>query len=416
MQPNFYLIACLLSFTGTAVAESYDLRPFKVDVAGRVPHLLDLINKTNLPERENPGSSFGMNLDVLRSFKNQWTENFDWQTEQDIINQYEQYTANIENQTVHFIHKRSPDPNAIPLILLHGWPGSILEMQYLIDPLTTPTVISQNKSSGSGPPQNVSFHVVVPSLPGFAFSSPPPANWTNYNDTARVFNTLMTSVLNYSKYAAHGTDWGSSVAWGLYDNFNASARALHLNFIPFLPLSPDELAARNITLENADEEYSEQLWVEWNNTGTAYFQEHTTKPNDIGLALFDNPIGQLVWIGEKFIEWSDPRAGTGPSLITHHEILRHVSLYYLSESFLSSVYVYTQNADFVNKFKTPKTDAPFLYSAFKNNSWFWPRQLVETLGNLVWYKYHEFGGHFPALDNPLALISDLREIANYWEG
>ncbi|KAI0013888.1 Alpha/Beta hydrolase protein [Xylariaceae sp. FL0662B] len=424
--------AWLLLSMGVAVADNYDLRPFKVDVAGRVPHMLDLINRTNLPEHDVfPGdnSSFGMSLDVLRSLKNQWTEDFDWQTEQDAINKYKQYTAKIEGQTIHFIHERSPDPDAIPLILLHGWPGSFLEMQYLIEPLTTPTPIptqqntsSSSSSSSSGPvsqqhQRNVSFHVVVPSLPGFGFSSPPPAfNWTNA-DTARVFDTLMTAALGYRAYAVHGTDWGSFVAWDLYGGFNASARALHLNFVPALPLLPDELAARNISLDGPDEEESEQLWVRWQSTGSGYFEEQATKPNDIGLALLDNPVGQLVWIGEKLIEWSDPRAGTAPSQITHHEILRHVSLYYLSESFQSSVYIYAQNAALLNSpFNShPNTDAPFLYSNFKYNAWFWPRQLVETVENLVFYKYHEFGGHFPALDNPPALIADLREIANYWE-
>lgn len=156
-------------------------------------------------------------------------------------------------------------------MLLHGWPGSFLEFVPIIKPLTT----TKNATS-STPSKPVSFDVVVPSLPGFAFSSAPPANWTN-DDTARVFNTLMTSVLGYKTYATHGTDWGSEIAYRLYGDFNSTVRASHFVFLPFFPLTPDRLAAENISLHTDLEKFEAERFVEWTRTGNGYFVEQTTK-------------------------------------------------------------------------------------------------------------------------------------------
>jgi pimeloyl-ACP methyl ester carboxylesterase len=203
-----------------------------------------------------------------------------------------QSTVIIEGLTVHFIHERSSNPDSIPLILNHGWPGSFLEFVPIIQELTKNGTTSKGKL--------VSFHVVIPSLPGFAFSSPPPENWTAEGDTARIFNSLMVEVLGYETYAAFGTDWGSAPAYGMYKTFNTSCRAGHFAFLPFLPPSFDQLAAMNITL-NSLELIEESITVAWSNTGSSYFTEQTTKPNTIGLALYDNPVGQLAWIGEKYL-------------------------------------------------------------------------------------------------------------------
>ncbi|KAI0127599.1 Alpha/Beta hydrolase protein [Xylariales sp. AK1849] len=361
--------------------ESQQHSTFKMDLTKDVPRMLELVNETRLPRSEEyPGvdSSFGIDLSVLESLQTEWTTDFDWKEQETALNRYKQYTTTIEGLTVHFVHEKSQDPDAIPLLLNNGWPGQ--------DDFREASLLRYR----------------------------------------RVFNTLMTEVLGYDIYAVHGTDWGSVIAYSMYDNFNATVRALHLNFLPLYPLSPDGLAAANITL-TPEEESQEQRFVDWAATGMAYFSEQTTKaspddistsrPNTIGLALYDNPMGQLAWIGEKYIAWSDPRQGTPPSLVTHTEILREVSLYYLTRSFISSVYIYAQNP---NGFKTEYTkadnDAPFLYSSFKYNVGFWPKAMVEKVGKLVSYTYHDFGGHFPGLDNPPALIEDLREIATYWTG
>jgi pimeloyl-ACP methyl ester carboxylesterase len=172
---------------------------------------------------------------------------------------------------VHFIHQKSGAADDIPLLLIHGWPGSFLEFIPLIDDL------SQTGATKSG--KRVSFDVIVPSLPGFAFSSPPPTDWTIV-DAARVFNTLVTKVLGYETYAAFGKDCGSGVAYTMYGNFNTALRALSLDFLPFFPLSAIELAAENITLTGL-EESEEGVTTTWSSSGTGYFSEQTTKVSKI---------------------------------------------------------------------------------------------------------------------------------------
>lgn len=186
---------------------------------------------------------------------------------------FKHFTANIEGLTIHFIHEKSKDPNAIPLILNHGWPGSFLEFTPIIKQLTQTAKTSTGKS--------VSFNVVVPSLPGFAFSSSPPGNWT-LDDTARVYNTLMTQVLGYKTFAAHGTSHGAPVTFTLYDVFNTSTRAAHLVFIPFLPTPMEQIAAMNITLSPL-EQFELKRSTDWGTTGLAYFLEHTTRVSDTGV-------------------------------------------------------------------------------------------------------------------------------------
>jgi pimeloyl-ACP methyl ester carboxylesterase len=231
----------------------------------------------------------------------------------------------------------------------------------------------------------VSFDVIIPSLPGFAFSQAPPANWT-VDDTARVMNSLMVDVLGYEKYAVHGTDWGSAVAYSLYDRFSAHVKASHFVFLPFYPKDTAGLAEVNITLDNL-ETFKESRFTTWETTGQGYFQELSTEPNTIGLSLFDNPVGQLAFIGQKFLIWSDPRQGTPPSMVTHNEILRTVSLYYLTETIVSSGFIYAQNPNgFKANYTRAQTDAPLLFSTFKYNIGFWPPALVAKVGNLVSYK------------------------------
>ncbi|KAL4903751.1 hypothetical protein BDW74DRAFT_155375 [Aspergillus multicolor] len=394
----------------THARDDYSLKPFHIDLSSKVPRMLDQIRRTQLPDQPlyiDKGTAKGISLSDLKSFQNQWLTSFDWEHEERDLNKFNHYTAQIEGLDIHFIHEKSNASDAIPLLLLHGWPGSFLEFVPIIKNLT------QQASTAAGQP--VAFDVIVPSLPGYAFSSVPPVDWT-LADTARVFNTLLLKVLGYDTYATFGTDWGAGVAYTLYDQFNSTVRAAHLAFLPFYPWNSEQLAEANITLDTELERFEQALAEEWTATGEGYFIEQTTKPNTIGLALHDNPVGQLAWIGEKFLNWSDPDAGQAPSVLTHNEILRSISLYYLTGSFASSVLTYAQNPNgFASEYTKAHNDAPLLFSAFKYNVGFWPEALVAKVGNLVRYNNHEAGGHFPGLDNPPALLADLREIATYWE-
>ncbi|KAK5685712.1 hypothetical protein LTR17_026996 [Elasticomyces elasticus] len=221
----------------------------------------------------------------------------------------------------------------------------------------------------------------------------------------------MTKVLGYKTFAVFGTDWGCGPSFGLYRDYTASTRAAHFAFIPFLPSTSEELESDNITL-NSLEEFEEATSEAWLTTGNAYFAEHSTKA-----LVFPDMGSSFLSDANDHID-SDPRAGTGPSLLTHDAILRSVSLYYLTESFVSSIFLYYQNLlDGLHPtYVKAKTDAPMLLSAFKYNIAFWHKEKVATVGNLVQYRNHDFGGHFPGVDNPPALLEDLREIGNFWEG
>ncbi|KAJ7453138.1 Alpha/Beta hydrolase protein [Mycena latifolia] len=405
----------------SAANNTFNLKSFKIDLSSGIPRLKDLVRSTHLPGKPlypTAGTDKGIELNVLRELQTEWVESFDWEAQQTELNQFKHYTVVIEGQTVHFVHEKSEDPDAIPVILLHGWPGSFHEFAPVIKPLT------QSWTSATG--KNVSYNVVVPSLPGFVFSSAPPANWT-VDDTARIYNMLMTEVLGYSTFTVHGTDWGCAVAYSLYSSFNMTVRATQFVFIPFFPPSAQEITENNITLSDA-QKVTEQRYTEWSTIGNSYFMEQTTKPNDIGLALYDNPVGQLAWIGAKFKlcaylvcpqyqhSWSDPRAGTPPSVLNNRAILTSVSLYYLTNSFLSSVWIYAQNPNgFRTAYTKADTDTPMLFSQYEYNIALWPQEYVAKVGNLVSYKVHDFGGHFAGLDNPPALIEDIREMGSYFK-
>ncbi|KAM0449852.1 hypothetical protein ACHAO4_007154 [Trichoderma viride] len=411
MRTLLLLSACFWLLSERSAASIPAVKPFTVNLSSRVPHMLDLIERTTLPAAEvaaahassNMSLTTGMPLDTLKSLQNEWIQSFNWTREEEQMNTYNHFTTKIGDQTVHFIHEKSKHANAIPLILLHGWPGSFLEMVHLLDQL-----MLSNSSQA--------FNIVVPSLPGFGFSSPAPNDWST-SDTATLFNTLMTQVLGYKSYAVHGTDWGSVVGFDMYDQFNTTVKVVHFNFLPFFPLTPEELAAQGITL-TAAEAVQEQRAMDFDNSGIGYYMEQSTTVNTVGLALYDNPVGQLSWIAEKFIIWSDPRRGTGPSLVTNNEILMHVSMYYLTQTFDSAAFIYAQNPTgkgFSYTYRRARSNQPLLYSNFQWNMLFYPEKLVATVGNLVYYNSVEFGGHFPALDNPPALADDIRMIGKYFK-
>ncbi|KAH7310904.1 Alpha/Beta hydrolase protein [Stachybotrys elegans] len=405
------LIASLLAVAHSSIPSAcFNLQPFYIELSSKVPPMLQKIQETRVPNKGeylDVGRTAGIDLQTLEQLRNQWLHEFNWETEQAYLNMFKHFTAEIEGLTIHFIHEKSGYPDAIPLILNHGWPGSFLEFLPIAKNLTERT----NASNGRA----VSYDVIIPSIPGFGFSSMPPANWTTV-DTARIYSILMTKVLGYDTFAVHGTDWGSSISYILYDAYNATARAAHFSFLPLFALTPSQLLDINITLDTDLERFEGERYVEWSNTGEGFFAEQSTKPNTLGFALQDHPMGQLAWIGEKLIDWSDPRAGTAPSVLTTNEILRSVSLYYLTGTFTSSLYIYHQNPHgFGTEYIKARTDAPMLFSAFKYNVAFWPQKLVAKVGNLVYYRNHDFGGHFSGVDNPPALLQDLREIGAYFK-
>ncbi|CAK5266482.1 unnamed protein product [Mycena citricolor] len=382
----------------------YHLNSFHIDLGAGIPHLQTLLNVTKLPQAPlYPGTSptYGVDLNDLKAWKAEWAHGYNWTAQEVLLNRFDHFTAQIEGLSIHFVHQKSHVKGAVPVLLLHGWPGSFYEFDPVIESLTE----AFTDSNGS----TVAFDVIVPSLPGFVFSSAPPFNWT-VDDTARVFNTLMVEVLGYPTYTIHGTDWGSGVAYSLYSNFNQTVSAASFVFLPFASPTFAEIAAANVTL-TATEQVTEARGTKWSTIGNGYFLEQTFKPHDIGLALYDNPVGQLAWIGEKVKLWSDPHAGHSPSVLNSTAILNLVSLYYLTGTFESSVWIYAQNPNgFRTTYTKAPTEAPLFFTQYEYNVGLWPEQWVARVGNLVSYKVADFGGHFAGLDNPPQFLADIREM------
>ncbi|CAE6431114.1 unnamed protein product [Rhizoctonia solani] len=399
MLPTPVLLS-LLSLPSVVLA--YDIKPFKVNLSSRVSRLKELVKSTKLPETSVLGQAgAGMDLAWLKDRQKEWLGKYDWEKEQSAMNKFNHSTVDIGNLTVHFIHQRSSNPNAIPLLLTHGWPGSFHEFQEVIGPLSNP-----------GSDSNTSFHVVVPSLPGFGFTSPAPPGWS-LNSTATLFNTLLTEVLGYQTYVATAGDWYLT----LMPAFNDS---LYTGFIPQTGPTYDSLKSDPQFTDKLDNLSQLQLQRLRNNTvftteGFGYFLEQSNRPATIGLALYDNPVGQLAWIADLYLYGHDPLIGTAPSTLNNNTILTSVSLYYLTRTFETAVNVYYQNRG--ELWSTPRRAVnriPMGFADYRYEAQYYPEFYLQEVGNLVYHSEHERGGHFSALDNPIAYVNDIRTMMGRW--
>ncbi|CEL59895.1 Putative epoxide hydrolase OS=Stigmatella aurantiaca (strain DW4/3-1) GN=STAUR_4299 PE=3 SV=2 [Rhizoctonia solani AG-1 IB] len=276
--------ALLSLLTLPSLSLGYNVKPFKVNLSSRVSHLKELVKSTELPEASVLGQAgAGIELAWLKDRQKEWLEKYDWEKEQSAMNKFNHSTVDIGDMTVHFIHQRSSDPNAIPLLLTHGWPGSFYEFHEVIGPLSNP-----------GSESSTSFHVVVPSLPGIGFTSPAPQGWS-LNNTAALFNTLLTEVLGYESYVATGGDWGCVVTWGLHNRHADHVKAvLYTGLVPQVGPTYDALKSDPLFGDKVDSLSDLQLQRLRHNpvfTSEAfgYFIQQTNRPATIGLALYDNP-------------------------------------------------------------------------------------------------------------------------------
>ncbi|KAG9122029.1 hypothetical protein FRC07_001758, partial [Ceratobasidium sp. 392] len=380
-------ISTLLALSPTVLG-AYDVRPFKINLSSKLPHLKELVRLTKLPSYSVLGSSgAGISLSWLKARQLDWLNKYDWSKEEASLNKFNHSTVDIGNITLHFIHQRSSDPKAIPLLLTHGWPGSFYEFHNVITPLSNPgkdSNVSLNSALDS-------FHVIVPSLPGYGFSSPAPIGW-NTNKTAELFDVLITKVLKYKTYVAAGGDWGSGVTWGIHNNHADNVRAVLYNgLLPQVAPTYEDIA-NDPEFANETATLTEEQKQRLNNntlfytSGNEYFTEQTTRPATVGLALYDNPVGQLAWIGEKFLEWSDPQYGVPPSTVTNNTILTAVSIYYLTGTFETSVNTYFQNPGGFSQTRLhASTDVPMGFAAYHYDLQYFPEFYLSKLGKFVYY-------------------------------
>ncbi|WP_250030269.1 epoxide hydrolase family protein [Paractinoplanes maris] len=331
----------------------------------------------------------GIPLEVVAELCRHWATDYRWRAAEDRLNAYPQYLVELDGVKVHVLHARSREPGALPLILTHGWPGSVLELVGLAGPLTDPV--------GHGGSAEDAFDVVIPSLPGYGFSGRPTEPGWGVERIAAAWAQLMAG-LGYQRYGAAGSDWGTSVSSMLGVLDASHVAGLHL-VPPLAGPDPDaELTA-------AEGEALARM-RERGRTSSAYSEVHRTAPQTIGYALLDSPAGLCAWLGEKLLAWAD-------TPLTHDQILDQVTLYWLTGTAASSARLYAESISTVSGWITGATADPVRVpvgaSLFPAEVPHPSRRWAERrYPDIRYWAEHDRGGHFPALEVPDLLVDDLR--------
>jgi pimeloyl-ACP methyl ester carboxylesterase len=344
------------------------------------------------PEREPVGDwSQGVPLAKLRALVDYWRTDYDWRRCEATLNGFDQYRTAIDGLDIHFLHVRSPHADALPILITHGWPGSVIEFFKIIGPLTDPAAHGGNAADA--------FHVVAPSLPGFGFSGKPAERGWNAERIARAWAELMRR-LGYDRYIAQGGDWGSVVTTEMARQRAAGLAAIHLN-MPFV--IPDPVPTEGLS---AEEQRAVDAYQRFLSDGFGYFHLQATRPQTIGYALTDSPVGQAAWIYEKFHAWTD-NDGAPEDALTRDEILDNITLYWLTGTAASSARMYLENAAVIGA--PPVIELPVGCSIFPREIVPAPRSWAERFyPNLIYWNELDRGGHFAAFEQPALFTQELR--------
>ncbi|WP_433019232.1 epoxide hydrolase family protein [Kribbella sp. CA-294648] len=382
------------------------IEPFRLDVPqAELDDLWARIDLTRWPD-ELPGAgwAYGVPLAYLRDLTQYWRHEYDWRAAEARLNEWEQFTTTIDGTRVHFAHVRSPEPDATPLLITHGWPGSIVEFEQIAGLLTDP------RSYGGDPAD--AFHLVMPSIPGFTLSGPTPETGWEGKRVARAFAELMQRV-GYDRYGVQGGDWGSWISRELGRIHPDRVIGVHLNLIPGAGATSEPTEEELAELSPAERERTWASWRRfeaWAKESQGYAELQGTRPQTLAYALTDSPVGQLAWIAEKFEEWSD-----GP--IGRDHLLTNVMLYWLTGTAGSSARIYYEraHAPYYGRPIEPST-TPTALADFAQENFIPLRHIAERTNNLVRWTHFPQGGHFAALEHPTLLAADIqaffRELAS----
>jgi epoxide hydrolase len=373
-----------------------EIRPFRIEVPQRdLDDLHARLDRTRWPdELPGVGWSYGIPLAYTKELVHHWRHAYDWRKAEARLNEFPQFTTTIDGANVHFLHVRSPEPGAVPLIITHGWPGSIAEFMEIIGPLTDP------RAHGGDPTD--AFHVVAPSIPGYGFSGPTPDTGWNVPRIARAFAQLMAR-LGHDRYGAQGGDWGSMISRtiGIVDPDHVIG--VHLNMLAaVVPGTPEEIAALSPEDQarlRSGAYYMAEL--------SGYMQIQSTRPQTLSYGLTDSPVGQLAWIAEKFKDWTDSTSSPDDA-VDRDQLLTNVMLYWLTGTAGSSARLYYESRH-GGGFGTEPTDVPIGVANFAKEIMRPVRQFAERSNNIVQWSEFDRGGHFAAMEEPDLLIGDVRE-------
>jgi pimeloyl-ACP methyl ester carboxylesterase len=371
------------------------IQPFNIQVSDEI--LDDLkyrLKHVQWPAQlENSTWERGTDIDYLQSLVSYWLEQFDWREQETKLNNFSQFTCNVDGIDIHFIHERGKGENPIPIILTHGWPDSYIRYQKIIPLLTDPARYDGDAED--------SFDVIIPSIPGFGFSSLPKNSSVNNYEVSELWAKLMTEKLGYSKFAAAGGDIGSGVTRYLALNHRELLLGIHLTDIGIirdLMVSQDE----ELSEEELNYKKNAPLWIA--NEG-GYMSIQSTKPQTLSYGLSDSPIGLAAWIIEKFRSWSDCN-GDLQQRFSKDELLTNIMIYWVTNTIGSSVRMYYENMNFLPPMA--HIDVPTGISLFPADILLPPKEWVMRNLNITRLTTLPNGGHFTAMEEPELLAREIR--------
>ena len=368
------------------------IRPFRISVTdAALDDLRARLRNTRWPEPETVDDwSQGVPLAWMREVCAYWAEDYDWRAREAALNRFDQFVSTIDGLDIHFIHVRSPHPQAVPLLITHGWPGSIVEFHKVIEPLSDPVRFGGRAADA--------FHVICPSLPGYGFSAKPASTGWGVDRIAGAWAELMAR-LGYARYFAQGGDWGSAVTSALGALDPAHCAGIHVTLAS--ETRPD--VGEEPTEEEKRAMRGQRFYRRWD---SGYSKQQSTRPQTLGYGLTDSPSGQAAWILEKFWAWTDCD-GHPENVLSRDELLDNVMLYWVSASAASSARLYWES--FGNGGERPPIDVPTGVAVFPKEivapvrKWMEPRYR-----NIVHWREMPRGGHFAAFEQPELYVEEVR--------
>jgi len=382
------------------------MKSFRIEIPQvDIDDLRDRLTRTRWPH-EVPGTGWsrGVPLGYLRDLAGYWAGGFDWRAQEAALNELPHFTTEVDGQPIHLLHVRSPEPGAMPLLMTHGWPSSPVEFLKVVGPLTDP------RAHGGDPAD--AFHLVIPSLPGYGFSTPLAGEgWGNLFRVAQAWAEVMTR-LGYERYAVHGTDAGTGVAGMLAMLDAARVAGVHLTgTAAAMPLGPPIDPSG---LSGVDRERAERF-NRFQTDGMGYFHLQATRPQTLAYALTDSPVAQLAWIVEKFHEWTDPAAALPEDAVDRDQLLTNVSVNWFQRAGASSAHATYEGIQawraaaaaggFSGGGDAP-AGPPMGVAVFAADNTI--RGLMDPAGAFAHWSEYDRGGHFPAMEVPDLFVADVR--------
>jgi len=375
------------------------VKPFKINISDQIiKDIYDKVKKYPWHEMPNDGGwEYGTNLDYMKEISKYWVNEFDWRKHEKKINKFPNFIAEVDNIDIHFIHEKGSGPKPMPVLISHGWPGTIVEFLHIIEKLAHPERF--------GGKEEDAFDVIAPSLPGFGFSARPPRP-IGPRKMADIFNNLMTKKLGYKNYLAQGGDWGGAITtWLAYDH-SKTCNAIHINI--FTMHHPKGSQTK-------EEKDWETKYVKDQIMQDGYRTQQATKPQTLSYGMMDSPVGVAAWIIEKFHFWSDIKNNDIESVYSKDTLLANIMVYIVTKTFNTASWIYYGRREEGGR-PLPKEGLPIkvptAVALFPKEYLEWaPRSYVERIYNIQRWTEMPKGGHFAALEQPDLLVKDIREFS-----